>query len=237
MNLIETEGLVLKSYSLAEADKIVVFLTRDNGLIRGVAKGARRLKSRFGGSLEPFSVVRLTYFQKEEKELVSIKNCEIIKSFFGKAGHPEILRKFSYITELLNGFAPPSDPNERLYRMARVWLEAAGDRPENLDQMIFYFELWLLKLGGYLPSWEKCNVCKKVLEGGSSFTLQANFELVCCNCKSTRNAQRSAPLNFLDLTGNKANDWREVSVILKQMIAGILGTERADERILMAKGF
>ena len=77
MGLIETEGLVLKSYSLAEADKIVVFLTQEHGLVRGVAKGAKRLKSKFGGSLEPFSIVRLTYFQKEDRELVSIQQSEI----------------------------------------------------------------------------------------------------------------------------------------------------------------
>ena len=58
MGLIETEGLVLKSYGLAEADKIVVFLTEEYGLVRGVAKGARRLRSKFGSSLEPFSIVR-----------------------------------------------------------------------------------------------------------------------------------------------------------------------------------
>jgi DNA repair protein RecO (recombination protein O) len=60
MPLVETESLILKSYSLAEADKIVVFLTQDQGLVRGVAKGAKRLKSRFGGALEPFSIVDLS---------------------------------------------------------------------------------------------------------------------------------------------------------------------------------
>ncbi len=72
MGLVETEGLILKSYSLAEADKIVILLTKNEGIIRGVAKGANRLKSRFGGGLEPFSIVRINYFQKEERELVSI---------------------------------------------------------------------------------------------------------------------------------------------------------------------
>ena len=64
MALIETESLVLKSYNLAEADKIVVLLTHDHGVVRGVAKGAKRLKSKFGSGLEPFSVVHSTYFQK-----------------------------------------------------------------------------------------------------------------------------------------------------------------------------
>ena len=61
MALIETESIILKSYNLAEADKIVVFLSEDHGMIRGVAKGAKRLKSKFGSGLEPFSIVRITY--------------------------------------------------------------------------------------------------------------------------------------------------------------------------------
>ena len=59
MPLIETESIILKTYNLAEADKIVLFLTRDHGVLRGVAKGAKRLKSRFGSGLEPFSIVML----------------------------------------------------------------------------------------------------------------------------------------------------------------------------------
>lgn len=122
MGLIETEGLILKSYGLAEADKIVVLLTQHQGLVRGVAKGAKRLKSKFGGSLEPFSIVQVEYFQKEQNELVSIRQIELIKSFFDAASNPQVLQKFAYLSELLTEFAPPHDPNERLYRMEKsVW--------------------------------------------------------------------------------------------------------------------
>lgn len=108
MGLVETEGLILKSYNLGDADKIIVLLTQNEGLVRGVAKGAKRLKSRFGGSLEPFSIIDIVYFQKEERELVSIRQIELVKSYFEKASEPEFLQKFAYLTELLNEFAPPS---------------------------------------------------------------------------------------------------------------------------------
>ncbi len=78
MGLVETEGLILKTYSFAEADKIVVLLTQNEGLVRGVAKGAKRLKSKFGGGLEPFSIVQISYFQKEERELVSVRQLELV---------------------------------------------------------------------------------------------------------------------------------------------------------------
>ncbi len=68
---IETEALILRTYNLAEADKIVVCLSRSAGLIRGVAKGCRKLRNRFGASLEPFTLINLTYYEKENQELVS----------------------------------------------------------------------------------------------------------------------------------------------------------------------
>ena len=59
MPLFTTDALVLRTYQLGEADRIVVFLTRDRGKKRGVANGARRTKSRFGGGLEPLTLARL----------------------------------------------------------------------------------------------------------------------------------------------------------------------------------
>lgn len=249
MGLIETEGLVLKSYGLAEADKIVVFLTQEHGLIRGVAKGAKRLKSRFGGSLEPFSIIRLTYFQKEDRELVSVKQCEIVKSFFEKASNPHFFQKFAYIVELLNDFAPPSDPNERLYRMAKVCLETSDEQPEKLEQTVLYFELWLLKLGGYLPSWEKCNICQRALNTLENVNLQTNFQIVCHKCQKSRGnwvisagqrelfaaAQRVSPTKFLELTKDKIEDAREVSAVLKRLISNVLGRQTVGEKILLGQ--
>src|SRR6266481_4483218 len=52
MPLYSADALILRTYKLGEADRIVVFLTRDRGKKRGVAKGARRTKSNFVGALE-----------------------------------------------------------------------------------------------------------------------------------------------------------------------------------------
>ncbi len=72
MALVETEALVLRTYNFGEADKIVVCLTHAAGVIRAVAKGCRKLKSRFGAALEPFTLTRITYYQKENQELVAL---------------------------------------------------------------------------------------------------------------------------------------------------------------------
>jgi DNA repair protein RecO (recombination protein O) len=248
MGLTETEALILKSYNLGDADKIVIMLTQREGLVRGVAKGAKRLKSRFGGSLEPFSVIDLIYFQKEERELVSIRQIELVKSYFAEASNPNFLQKFAYLAELLTEFAPPSDPNERLYRMAKVCLETAAENPDNLESIVLYFELWILKLAGYLPDWQHCDDCKKAISSQADAGLQINFHLLCQSCQKIRNsylispeqrmifttAQKKSPSRFVEFTNDQQMDVRNVSSILKRIITHILGKESLSEKVLIA---
>ncbi len=248
MGLVETEGIILKSYSLAEADKIIVLLTQNEGLVRGVAKGAKRLKSRFGGGLEPFSVVNLTYFQKEERELVSISQIELVQSYFESASDPLFLQKFSYLVDLITEFSPPHDPNETLYRMARACLATAAQMPESLESIALYFELWILRLGGYLPDWNRCDECRQALNADEKTGLQINFHLLCRLCQRSRKnwlisneqrqifiaAQKNSPSKFTDLTVNQIEDVRAVSNILRRLISNILGKESVGEKILTA---
>lgn len=166
MGLVETEAIVLRTYKLSEADKIAVCLTRKSGVVRGVARGARRLKSRFGAGLEPFTLVNLTYFEKEGRELVTLKQAEIVRSHFSWAARTEALSLLGYMGELATEFAPPNQTDERLYRMVRACLEAAAERPEALDALTVYYELWMLKLSGFLPEPRRCGVCGRALEAG-----------------------------------------------------------------------
>jgi DNA repair protein RecO (recombination protein O) len=248
MAINETEGLILKSYALGEADKIVLFLTEQFGLIRGVAKGAKRLKSRFGGNLEPFSVVKISYFQKEERELVSISQIELKKSYFSNSTQIEFLQKFAYLTELLVEFAPPNEPNERLYRMACACLETAAQNPDSLEKIAVYFELWVLRLAGYLPNWNQCDVCRRELSPHEKVSLQINFHLLCGNCQKTKTrwlispeerqvfirAQKFSPNKFVENTIDQTNAVKEISNILKRIISNILGKEVIGERIFTA---
>lgn len=249
MSLFESEGIILKTYSLSEADKIVLFLTEKQGLIRGVAKGAKRLKSRFGGSLEPFTVVHVSYFQKEERELVSIRQIELVKSYFNVIADPHVLQNFSYLIDLVIEFAPPHDPNERLYRMVKVCLENAAHKPEFLGAVILYFEFWLLRLGGFLPNWEKCDVCKKQFTDTETSYLFSDFHLFCKNCRKGsglqvidadqrfiyKTAKNYSPDNFIQISSSRPDSIFEFSVILKKMLSKVLNREVTDKKILMAR--
>jgi len=193
MPLVETESLILRTYNLAEADKIVLMFTRDHGIVRGVAKGAKRLKSKFGSSLEPYSVVRIHYFQKETLELMSIQRIDLIDSYFAAASRPEFLNKFAYLTEILIASLPPHDPNETLYRMTKACLAAAEVDQTKLESIGLYFEIWLLKLTGYLPRWKNCTECGTEFGEAQAGGLAANHELICGNCRRLSSMQQIGP--------------------------------------------
>lgn len=246
MALIETESLVLKSYNLAEADKIVVILTRDHGVIRGVAKGAKRLKSRFGSGLEPYSEVVVTYFQKDAVELVSIQKVELVRSYFAAASNPDFLQKFSYLGELVITMSPPHDPNETLYRMVKACIETAAADQANLLSVGVYFELWLLRISGYLPDWTTCDECGRTFENADLASVRSNFHLICSACRRAASsktlsgpvrmmalsAMKIAPLEFARSFAGRDDDLKYISKILKQLISHSIGREVAGEKSL-----
>ena len=194
MAIHETEALVLRTYNLAEADKIVVCLSRSAGLIRGVAKGCRKLKNRFGASLEPFTLINLTYFEKENQELVSFSNTEILRSRFNLSGNASILTGFSYMGDLLIDFSPPHQANDNLYRMALACFEAASQSPEDLELVLRYFEVWLLKIEGFLPDLKACANCHRTFSDETVY-LGNDLSLRCAQCSNSRGGAISKRLH------------------------------------------
>jgi DNA repair protein RecO (recombination protein O) len=163
MKVVETEAIVLHTHKLAEADKIAVCMTQKAGLVRGVARGSRRLKSKFGASLEPFTLINLTFHEKEARELVTIRNAEIIKSYFGAARDPQALASLEYLAELVREFAAPHHSDEKLFRMLRACVEALADDPEAAPAIFAYSELWALRITGFLPDFTVCGGCGRGL--------------------------------------------------------------------------
>jgi DNA repair protein RecO (recombination protein O) len=186
MAVFETEALILRTYNLAEADKIVVCLSRSAGLIRGVAKGCRRLKNRFGASLEPFTLINLTYYEKEHQELVSLRQTEILRSRFNLSSDAAILSGFSYMSDLLMEFSPPRQANDNLYRMALACFEAVSQAPADLEWVLRYFEVWLLKLEGFLPDLRNCANCHNAFGEDEAVYLGPDFALRCVRCSQGR---------------------------------------------------
>ena len=235
MSVFETEALILRSYNLAEADKIVVCLSRSAGLIRGVAKGCRKLKNRFGASLEPFTLINLTYYEKEHQELVSFRQTEILKSRFNLSSNASLLAGFSYMGDLLIDFSPPHQANDNLFRMALAAFEAVAETPDDLEAVLRYFEVWLLKLEGFLPDLRTCAGCQKVF-GDEVVYLGPDLSLRCVQCSQARGTaisqrlrlhlratEKLSPAKFGEAAREVASDTRrEMAELTFQIIGRVL---------------
>jgi DNA repair protein RecO (recombination protein O) len=182
MGLVNSEAMVLRTYDLAEADKIAVCFTRSAGVVRGVAHGARRLKNRFGAGLEPFTQLQLSYFEKEGRELVTLRNLEITHSYFKLSCHVEVVKGMAYMSELVMAFSPPHEPNEKMYRMIRACLAVIEETPDALPWVLRYFEGWMLRLTGFFSITQNCASCNARFGENSVVYLDSELQQVCDQC-------------------------------------------------------
>src|SRR5215472_12941847 len=155
-----SEAFVLQTYPFQESDLVVSFLSRDFGKLRGIAKRARRPKSPFGSGLERLSRIRMSFFQKENRELVGLDSCELIQSQFSLVSNYQAGVALDFLAEIAEQLLPAAEPNERFFRLLAAVLEVMhSDKPGALWLASTYFSLWALRLSGLLPELHACLGC------------------------------------------------------------------------------
>ena len=165
----ETEAIILKTFPLGEADRLVSFLGRTSGRMRGVAAGARRLKNRYGSTLELLSHVRIWYFERETRDLVRIQQAELLDS----------LNKAQSDYSLSTGLALVSEVAEQVLAGARSQrshvpahpAHREGDRAAAAHSALplSYFAFWTVRLAGWLPRFDLCALCGKPFGKGIAY--------------------------------------------------------------------
>ena len=193
MPLAQSESFVLRTFNIGEQDKLVVFFSRDFGLFRGIAKGARKFANRFGSSLEPMSYVKVFYYEKERKELVTISNCDLLESFFDIQKDLDISLALSYFSELIEQFFPARSKDDTLFRLLLSTLQAfkTYTNPEFLSA---YFEAWFLKINGLLPDFKRCKKCKNEITDHGWLSLKRDG-IFCNNCAQQKKEEIKPELN------------------------------------------
>ena len=174
----ESEALILRSFPLGEADRLVSFLSRTEGRLRGVASGARRPKSRFGSTLELFSYVRMWFYERETRELVRISQCELIESFLEAQRDYAVataLALVSEVTEAVLGEHEVAEPNFRLLLLTARAMKSGA----RLPGVLAYFAFWTVRLGGWMPALDRCSRCGAALADRASMGKSGLF---CPNC-------------------------------------------------------
>jgi DNA repair protein RecO (recombination protein O) len=183
MPLRETEAIVLRTYRLGEADKIVSLFARQMGRLRGVAQGARRPKSRFGAALEPLSYVRLWIFERENRDLLRLNSAELMESFFAMQQDYRVQVAAQYVAEVAERFLPEREVNERVFRLLLAVLRAFRATGQ-VSRPLLYFDYWMLRLGGFLPDLDRCAACGRELGDESGYYGQGSEGLLCQLCRT-----------------------------------------------------
>ena len=182
MPLHESEAIILQGYPLGEADRLVSFLSRGAGRMRGVAKAAKRTKSKFGSTLERLSYIRIWYFERERRDLVSITQTELIESFlelFSDYESGAALALFSEISEVV---LPEKEALDAPFRLLLLCARAVKATRKS-EVPLAYFCLWTLKLAGWMPPLDRCVICGRALGDEPAYVAPSLHGLACSRCR------------------------------------------------------
>lgn len=153
-----TEGVVLNTRRYSEADLIVTYLSRDYGLLKTFAKSPRKIKSRFGSSLEPLTIATIAFIGKEQKALPKLVQSDIIKSNHPLREDMEVFLKLSECIKLIIHLFPERHPEENLYRTFINTLEYL-QKGLPLERLIPFLKTKILSIAGHAPELTRCARC------------------------------------------------------------------------------
>lgn len=181
MPLLKTPAVVLKGRKWGDADRIVTFFTLRYGKVRGVARGARRMKSRFGSSLEPFVHCDLVLYEKPGDTLYRVSQTDIRHAFPSIRTSLEAITGAARLANLAGAVTADGDAVPRVFQALLEGLrtiEGSGD-PALTAAL---YELEILRFAGYLPHLDRCNGCQARTNGGAWFFSPRAGGVVCAAC-------------------------------------------------------
>lgn len=200
-------GVVLRTYPLGEADRIVVLLTREHGQVRAVAKGVRRTNSRFGSRLEPFNVSDL--------QLVHGRNLDIVSQAVGRKGWASPIAadyaKFTAAAAVVEAAERiTTDDDDEGGRHYLLVVGALSSIARGLHAPAAILDSYLLRavsLAGWAPSFTDCARCGAPGPHGA-FSAELGG-VVCPNCRPPGALAPDVPtLDYL--VGLLTGDWSRV---------------------------
>ncbi len=182
MPALDSEAVILRARSFGEADKWISFFSRAFGRLCGIAPNARRSRRRFGAALEPLSHVRLWFFDREGHELVRLSESELIEAYWdarGDYGRTLALNQIAELTELM---APEREASERIFRLLLMTLDSLK-KSDSVWLSLTYFQLWMVRLSGWLPAFDSCFRCRKPLDDGPAYANPVHGKVACRRCR------------------------------------------------------
>jgi DNA repair protein RecO (recombination protein O) len=182
MALVRSEGVVLKTHALGDTSRIVVVYTRDHGLVRLVAKGARKSPSRFGIALEPLSRSRFHFYFRNDRDLHLLSQADtLVATGVGMVDLTRLAHAQAAL-ELIDRLVWGEEPHAELYDLLAQALDALTEAPESaLAAVTIAFELQLAAMLGYRPRLDACAGCGAPLSQERLFSATRGG-LMCAAC-------------------------------------------------------
>jgi len=180
-------GVVLRTIKLGEADRIVTILTKENGKIKGVAKGARKSGSKYSARLEVGSVVDFQWIPSK-RELVRLTQTESVETHRHIRENLDLLNCAAKMLDAVDALCEDNSAHEELATLVIKALSAMNQEKNTNVCPIFLIKA--LALEGFSPYVQSCSSCSKE-EGLEYFSLQQSA-LYCTSC-SKESMQRVHP--------------------------------------------
>ncbi len=182
MALSRCEGIVLKTYALGESSRIVVAYTREHGLLKLVAKGARKAPSRFGFALEPLSRSRFVIYHKPDRDLHLLSQADTLAATGSELSDLTRLAHAEAALELIDRLVWGEEPHAELFDLLVAALESVTRAPwAALPAITIAFQLQVASLLGYRPRLDACAQCGGTLSPRRVFS-PARGGLLCDRC-------------------------------------------------------
>jgi DNA repair protein RecO (recombination protein O) len=182
VGLVRSEGIVLRSYPLGDTSRIVVVFMRDLGLVRLVAKGARKTPQRFGYALELLSRGRYVFYHKPDRDLQLLSQADTLDPTGSRLTDLARLAHAEAAAELIDRLVWGEEPQPELFDLLAAALVTITRAPAaSLPAVTIAFDLQVASLLGYRPRLDACAGCGAPLSQRRLFS-PARGGLVCDRC-------------------------------------------------------
>ncbi|MEJ2261873.1 MAG: DNA repair protein RecO [Anaerolineales bacterium] len=191
---LRAEAIVLRHSDWGEADRILTLYTRQMGKVKGIAKGARKMRSRKAGHIEPFTHVDLQLARG--RDLFIVTQAEALDPYLRLRDDLVRVGYASYIVELLDRFTYEEDENPSLFRLLADTLSRLNLAPDP-TLPIRYYEIRLLDLLGYRPQLFKCANCEAEIQAEDQYFSASQGGVLCPKCGQTATDARPVSMQAL----------------------------------------
>lgn len=185
MNNFVTDAINLKSYNLSESDKIIVMYSKEKGLIKGVAKGCKKPKSKLGARMD--LLVANTLMLYKGRNLDTICEAKALNTFKNNRSDMDKLFHSMYVSEIVNNFGIEGDPSSgEIYNLLYKTLEKIANAKDKKEVLIgvIKFQLKIMQIAGFGVELDACLCCREQILTENMYFSSKMGGVICEECNN-----------------------------------------------------